>query len=113
MSNIIVLAHSHCGGIRALLNADSTDNNFISSWMNIASEAKKKVLTEYKNQSLEQQEKICEEESLLISLKNLRTFSWVDDKVRVGTLSLHAWRFDLSTGIIKKFNEALNQFEDL
>jgi carbonic anhydrase len=111
--HIIVLAHSHCGGIRALLSADSTDTNFISSWMNIAHEAKKKVLTQHKNQSLEQQEKICEEESLLISLKNLRSFPWIDEKVCAGVLYLHAWRFDLSTGIIKKFNEQSKQFEAL
>lgn len=116
--HIIVLGHSHCGGIRALLkpprhSKNSKESSFITSWMNIANEAKEKVLTQCKEQPLEQQAKVCEEQSLLISLKNLRTFPWIDEKVCAGILSLHVWRFDLSTGTIQRFNADSHQFEDL
>jgi carbonic anhydrase len=118
VSHIIVLGHSHCGGIRALLTAEQQshqahEHSFITSWTNIVSEAKEKVLATCKDQSLDAQEKVCEEHSLLISLRNLRTFPWIEEKVHSGTLTLHAWRFDLSTGIIQHFDEDQNKFEDL
>lgn len=112
--HIIILAHSHCGGIRALLEtSDVKENDFISSWMNIAQAAKEKVLRHYQHLPLEQQAAYCEEASLLISLKNLRTFPWIEEKVQANQLFLHAWRFDLANGMIKRFNAALDQFEDL
>ena len=114
VQHIIVLAHSDCGGIRALLEApEAQESSFISSWMNIAQAAKENVLTHHRDLPFEQQAQICEETALLISLNNLRTFPWIKDKIQAGQLSLHAWRFDLSTGIMTKFNETLNQFEPL
>lgn len=117
VNHIIVLGHSHCGGIRALLaapiQAHTQGNSFISSWMNIANVAKAKVLAEYRDAPVAQQEKTCEEQSLRISLKNLLTFPWIHEKVTAGMLSLHAWRFDLSTGIIQHFNTKTQAFEDL
>src|SRR3990167_9824334 len=50
------------------LPGELTENSFITSWMNIANDAKEIVLTTRKDQSLDQQAKACEEQSLLISL---------------------------------------------
>lgn len=118
VSHIIVLGHSHCGGIRALLASPTATNplqpnSFISSWMNIANVAKEKVLAESKNEAPLLQEKMCEEQSLRISLNNLLTFPWIHEKVVAGTLSLHAWRFDLNTGNIACFNPQSQVFETL
>lgn len=115
IKHIIVLGHSQCGGIRALLESPdiSKENSFIASWMHMVDSAKEKTLQQYQNQPYEQQEKICEEESLLISLKNLHTFPWIEDKVKTNCLSLHAWRFDLSTGLIDEYNDQSGEFEGL
>lgn len=118
VSHIIVLGHSHCGGITALLKphhhpTDSKEHSFIASWMNIAEEAKNDVLAKHKNHSLEQQAEACEKQSLLISQRNLLTFPWIRDKVIADRLSLHSWHFDLNTGIIQRFNTQLQRFEDL
>jgi carbonic anhydrase len=118
VKNIIVMGHSHCGGIRALLTstkpiANQKETDFITSWMDIAEAAKKKVLAECQDQPIEQQAKMCEEQSLRISLNNLRTFSWIDERVRAGVLQLHAWRFDLRTGMMQNFNVTSQKFEDL
>lgn len=118
VSHIIVLGHSHCGGIQALLKPlqdqqAPREHNFITSWMNIASAAREKVSQCCQDQPPEVQAKLCEEESLLISLNNLRTFPWIDSRVQAGLLSLHAWHFDLRTGVIEQFNQAHQQFEEL
>jgi len=118
VENLVLLGHSHCGGIRALLKTDnqskaSRAKDFITRWMNIAEAARKKVFTACKKQSLEKQARRCEEEALIVSLKNLLTFPWIAEKVDAGKLQLHAWHFDLSTGILQGFNPRSNKFEDL
>jgi carbonic anhydrase len=118
VKNIIVLGHSHCGGVRALLDpkksiTNQKDTDFITSWMAIADVAKQKALADCHDQPIEQQAKVCEEQSLMISLNNLRTFSWIDERVRAGVLQLHAWRFDLHTGMIQQLNVDSQKFEDL
>ncbi len=114
VEHIIVLGHSHCGGIRALLSdtvKTSSDRGFISSWMNIASGAKQKALAE--NQPPLMREKRCGEYSLQASLKNLHTFPWITERVATGNLQLHAWHFDLETGNLMQFNAEREAFENL
>lgn len=119
VQHIILLGHSHCGGIAALLNtsschiADQQNQSFIGSWMRIASAAKIKTESACEGQPFLERAKFCEEQSLLISLNNLETFPWIRARVAVGKLQLHAWRFDLSTGIIQRFDGASKQFEPL
>lgn len=118
VENIVILGHSHCGGIRALLSEDKKligpkQADFISSWMSIAKEAKEKALAECKKQPIDHKEKICEEHSLAISMNNLLTFPWIEEKVKLGLLALHAWRFDLTNGVLQRFNPESKKFEDL
>lgn len=115
VKHIIILGHSDCGGIQALMKNEITDHNtsFITSWMNIAQPARQKVLTEFASESFEQQTKRCEKMSLMISLKNLYTFPWVKEGLKNQQLSTHAWHFDLPSGQIVAFNPENQQFEPL
>jgi len=113
VTDIIVLGHSYCGGIKALLKSpeqsDSTKNSFVTHWMGIATRAREETLKLCQNQPFEQQAKFCEEQTLLLSLKNLLTFPWIHKRVSEGTLSLHAWHFDLSTGMMRQYDPALEK----
>ncbi len=119
VEHIIVLGHSQCGGIRALMSTpeenlnQTADTGFIYNWMRIAKEAREKALRERKGKSRATQARFCEEEALKISLQNLKTFPWIASKVAAGTLALHAWRFDLVTGKLQQYKESIQQFEDL
>jgi carbonic anhydrase len=115
VSNIIVFGHSHCGGIRALMEKTDEDepSDFISTWMSIAKPAKQRVLTDYAQSTLDVQAQHCEKESLIISLNNLTTFPWIKERVEQGVLALHGWYFDLNTGCIEAYQPSLNQFESL
>jgi carbonic anhydrase len=118
VEHIIVLGHSQCGGIKALLNTPSDlakekrPDSFIDKWMEIAAPAKQKTLREHKNDSFQKQARYCEEESLRISLKNLCTFPWIQEKVTANKLFLHAWRVDLVTGNIQQLTSD-NKFENI
>ncbi len=103
VNDIIILGHSHCGGIHALMNRkeDEPQRDFITAWMNIAKPAKEKVLAQYPNSDPLEKNQHCEKESLLISLANLKTFPWIQERVAKDDLNLHAWYFNMNTGAIE------------
>lgn len=114
VEHIIVLAHSDCGGIRALLNGSSKQTatrGFISSWMGLAEKAKEKALLEDHTPLV--QEKLCCEYSLIASLDNLYSFPWIAERVEKAHLALHAWYFDLESGRVKCYNPNSEKFQNL
>lgn len=110
--HVIVLGHTQCGGIHALLEgAVASEQTFIAEWMGIAEAARKQVEIEYSNATAQQRHRACEQRSILVSLNNLMTFSWVRERVEAGTLALHGWHFDIEGGDLFGYNPATLQFE--
>ncbi len=113
VTDIIVFGHSHCGGIRALMenSRDTMNSDFMSAWMDIAQLAKQEVLTQYPEASIDEKSYHCEKKSLVISKENLLTFPWIKERVLTQKLFLHAWYFDLKTGTIETYqNHPDSQF---
>ena len=50
-----------------------------------------------------------EKESVLISMKNLRTFPWIEERVTTGDTCLHGWYFN--QGKLSVYNERKETFE--
>ncbi len=94
--HVIVLGHSQCGGIRALLAGSAEGaHDFIEPWMSIAREARYKALT---CTTPDAQQLCCEHEAIKVSLQNLMGFPWIAERVRAGNLQLHGAWFSISTG---------------
>ena len=112
VSDIIVMGHSSCGGIGALMEAATGEpvGEFIGNWVNIAAAARDKVLQEMPDASPEQQARACEKEAILVSLRNLLTFPWVKERVASGRLSLHGWYYNISTGQLKYYDPILGEY---
>ena len=117
IEHIIVLGHSGCGGISALMESsapatanDSSNYSFIQAWMSIAHKARDKVLAEYSHLTIEEQNARCEREALLVSLDNLQTFPWVASAMAKGKLKIHAWHFNIETGIIEYYQQEQKKF---
>ena len=98
--HIIVLGHSQCGGIKALMEGEHPGDGygFVDPWMGIAKNAREKVLKEHKDKSFDDQCSYCEKASIEISLNNLLTFPWIKEKRDSDKLTLHGWYFDIKTG---------------
>ncbi len=114
VENVIVLGHRQCGGIRALmLNEGTVPNGFVSQWVRIAEKAKITVL---KKHAGEDDETLCrhgEKESIRESLKNLRTFPFVDEAVKNRGLTLMGIYFDLESGQLLECGEDDNEFKNV
>lgn len=103
VENIVVLGHSKCAGIQALVDQSTKPKNpgdfsFISSWVDMASAAREEALEKHKNNKEGDVYHICEKESIITSLKNLETFPWVKSKVERNELTLHGWYVSLIDG---------------
>ncbi len=112
VSHIVVLGHAQCGGIRNLMQAEglSQADSFIDDWMKLVETARTSVMQEMPEASKEQQQRACEQQAILVSLKNLQTFSWISEGVAQGSLTLHGWYFDIDDGQLMGYDEETQCF---
>lgn len=121
VKHIIIMGHSGCGGIRALMadhdhTAELAPNepySFIRPWMQIVDNAADFTEEEKTRMDMEALATVCEKRACLISLNNLVTFPWVKQAILDKTLKIHAWHFDIGSGILKEYNTETEQFEAL
>ena len=100
--SIVVMGHSGCGGIRALVTGPGGgQGDFIESWMAIAKSARARVCdAPDAPASFEAKCAACEREAIRVSLENLRSFPWIVQRVREGSLALAGLHFDVETGTL-------------
>jgi carbonic anhydrase len=99
VSDIVVMGHGRCGGIRAALGDGQplAQGDFIGKWMNMLAPvteevAKYSILTDNERQTM------LERLSIRNSIQNLRTFPYVRTLEAEGKLNIHGAWFDISTG---------------
>lgn len=107
--HIVVMGHSGCAGIRTLLESEtSSASAFIHNWVNIAADAKQATLAKCPDHDKAQT--CCEQEGILVSLKNLKSFPWIAEKIAHGELRLHGWHFSIEDGTLTAFDESIDSF---
>ncbi|MGE4481682.1 carbonic anhydrase [Acidocella sp.] len=102
--SIVVLGHSGCGGIRALMKGPGGGSrDFIDSWMGIAGTARQRVCDspELAGADFEARCIACEHEAIRVSLANLLTFPWIKECVLDGRLTLAGLHFSVETGTLQ------------
>lgn len=114
VENVIVLGHRQCGGIRALmLNDSNKEDSFVEQWVRIAQDAKDRVLAKHKG---EDEETLCrhgEQEAIITSLNNLRTFPFVQTAIRDRGLVVMGIYFDLESGQLVEYDEDSATFRNI
>jgi carbonic anhydrase len=95
VSEIVVLGHGLCGGVKALLEGSPpTASEFVAPWMSMAESARILAL----NSPPEERQLCCEYEVVKVSLANLMTFPWIAEGVHSGKISLHGAWFGINSG---------------
>jgi carbonic anhydrase len=98
VSQIVVLGHAQCGGVRAMVEgAPAEARDFVEPWMGMVKHLTRPIphpdcdtLTHF------------ETEVVRLSLENLLTFPWIKQAVEAQTLHLHGMRFDIHTGVLSR-----------
>ncbi|TVU01154.1 hypothetical protein EJB05_53401 [Eragrostis curvula] len=98
---IVVIGHSRCGGVKALLSMqDGVPDtfHFVEDWVRIGYPAKKKVQTECAMLPFDDQCSVLERGVVNVSLENLKTYPFVKEGLANGTLKLVGGHYDFVNG---------------
>jgi len=114
VSDIVVLGHSSCGGIRALASQASGNDEksaFLSPWIALATRPCADLLDAGSDGGVDFT--ACEQAAIKGSLSNLRTYPFVRERIDDGTLTIHGWWFDIGTGRLWTFDATKDAFRQL
>lgn len=122
VEHIVVMGHALCGGMKALCSfcqqteaeqaaeTDESRRSFIRGWVDVARPAIDKVDM---SQAEPDRLRDAEHASIVNSLQNLRSFSFIKDKEDAGELSLHGWWFDMTKGALWAYQDTDKVFTPL
>lgn len=100
VKHLILLGHSQCGGIQALLSdKDANNNDFITNWVSL-------IKTNHGFESPDDYSKLALNESY----QNCLTFPWIKEKVLQGSLKIHLWFFDIKKGLIFTYSDEKKEY---
>jgi carbonic anhydrase len=112
VSHIVICGHTECGGIRALESPPPAEAEpHIASWLELALPAREKVLARGVDADAAYLETI--KTNVLMQCENLRTYPCVKRREGEGRLSIHAWLYDLHTGIISEHRPDSDTWESV
>ncbi|HJA79570.1 carbonic anhydrase [uncultured Desulfovibrio sp.] len=112
VEHVIVLGHSCCGGIHALLHPEGTPpDSHVAQWVGIARPAIERLGHSEADPAARRRD--CEEAAVLLSVENLLSYPWIRRRVAEHRLSLHAWYFDMEAGDLLAYFPDSEQFESL
>ncbi len=120
VEHIVVMGHARCGGIQGALSMDFDNDGdvdafdhltFTAKWMSLIRPQRDQVLAAYKVAPDVDPQRTLELAAIRQSLENLRTFPFVRERERAGTLILHGTFFDIADGILRVLNAETDRFE--
>ena len=114
VGEILVMGHGLCGGCAAALTGQFDDSSpgeghFIADWVGMLSEARDRVRARHAEMNDEARLEM-EREAVKVSIRNLRTFPWINDAERDGSLKLHGAHFSIAEGRLYVLDEAEGEF---
>jgi len=103
VKHLIILGHSQCGGIQALLNSKNLkQNDFITHWVSL-------IKTNPDDQDVD----VVSKQALLQSYQDCLTFPWIKERVTQEKLIIHLWFFDIKEGEIFTYSFEDSQYQQL
>ncbi len=100
---VVVLGHGSCGGCAAALSGGFKDaepgkGGFISDWVGLLDGARDRVKEKFGDSPDAKRE--MEHEAVRVSLANLRTFPFIQEREAAGTLKLRGAYFAIADGVL-------------
>lgn len=105
VEEIVVMGHGACGGCNAALSgvfrdAEPGEGGFVASWVSILDEARETVREKFGHEGADAGREM-EYEAVRTSLKNLKSFPFVQRGLDDGNLKLHGSYFSLMDGELR------------
>lgn len=111
ISDVIICGHTHCGAMSALLHPDEVAAlPAVRRWLGFAEGTRRVLAQHYAKLDDGELLDVCAEENVLCQVENLRTHPAVMARLAAGTLTLHAWVYDIESGAVHAFSDEKGQF---
>ena len=113
VQDVVVCGHSFCGAMQSLLAGfDDVKMPHLSQWLNLALPVKQLIENKYTYLTDENERAAAAaEENVLFGLENLCTYPFVAERLKQGTLRLHAWFFKIETAEMFAYDPVSQQFQ--
>lgn len=100
VQNILILGHSHNDGLEMVLDGglETTDSDPLKAWLGIAGEVAQAVNAQMAEAPREHQERAMELETVVMNIRNLFTYPWIEKRINAGELEIYGWHFDVESG---------------
>jgi carbonic anhydrase len=112
VDHVVVCGHTGCGGIKALeAPPPPAGEPHIAGWLELAAPARRQVLA----RGVPPDEVYLEtvKANVLLQCENLRSYPCVRAHEQAGDLSVHAWLYDLRSGVIEEYRQATGAWESI
>lgn len=114
IKDIIICGHTHCGAMNAVLDPHSVDEMpAVRGWLTHAEATRRVMKTHYRDLSDSDRLETCIEENVLVQIENLRTHPAVFAAMSRGAIRLHAWVYEIESGVVDAFDPEQGQFVPL
>ena len=113
VSDIVVMGHGRCGGIRAALDPNAeplSPGDFIGRWMSMFIKPGE-VVEQRAHESMADFVTRIEKAAVFRSIENLMTFPFVRTRVESGELQLHGAYFGVAEGSLFVLDRETKQFK--
>ncbi|UVO49223.1 carbonic anhydrase [Sphingomonas sp. SUN019] len=103
VAEVVVMGHEKCGGAKAALtrayaHAAPGEGGFIANWVHMLDDARDRI--DAGGQTGKAAERAMEHEAVRTSLKNLRTFPFVQKALDDRALTIHGAYFSIADGVL-------------
>ncbi|MFN2188483.1 MAG: carbonic anhydrase [Candidatus Promineifilaceae bacterium] len=105
VEHVIICGHTFCGGVQKIMDRDnlntSTHTARWAAWILPA-------LSQVETSNIPENDRYLEtiKANILLQRRNVENYPVVRDAVKSGQLRVHAWLFDLESGVITTFDTA-------
>ncbi|MDD2528962.1 MAG: carbonic anhydrase [Lentimicrobiaceae bacterium] len=113
VENIIVCGHSNCGGCAALWETQETLDKIPHTrrWLELAKPVKKRVEKALMGQNPEAREWLTEQMNVAQQLCHLKTYPYIKERLKAGTITLFGWHYMIPTGSIYEYHPGSKEFK--
>lgn len=104
IKHLIILGHSQCGGINALVNNTALkQNDAITQWVSLL----KNTQAHFKD--TDNYAKLA----LMHSYHNCLSYDWINERVKQKNLAIHLWYFNINAGEVLNYSHQYGKFQRL
>lgn len=111
VQDIIVCGHTQCGAMQAILDPARLESlPYVKRWLRSTERVREIIQTRYGELSPEDRVTAAVQENVLVAVENLRAFSFVQERLAAGALTVSGWVYEIATGKVSAYDPDVDEF---